>query len=92
MEQNNEGREADQEALILDSLRKILEEKRRSNGPFLTQDKVTDFIRTLKKEGVDAKTLNSCKIYHVLIGSTDGTETRLDLGDGRLAKFIREEL
>jgi len=90
---NIEQQEAIDEANHLAGLKEILKQKMSDGDRFATHGKVVDFLRGLKNEGIETSTLKNYKIYHLLIGSTvDGTQTGLDLPDGRLEKFIREEL
>ena len=89
---NDEQREAIEEAELLAELKGILEQKNKRVGVINAHIKILNFVASLEKEGIHKNTLDNCKIYHVLIGSTIGIRTELDLPDGRLEKFIRDEL
>jgi len=88
---NAEQQEAIDEAKLLAELKGILEQKRKSIGAINAHIKILNFVASLESEGIEEDMLDDCKIYHVLIGSTIGIRPELDLPDGRLEKFIRDE-
>ena len=89
---NAEQQEAVEQAELLAELKGILEQKTKSVGTINAHIKILSFVASLEKEGIKKDVLDNFKIYHMLIGSTIGIRPELDLPDGRLERFIREEL
>lgn len=88
---------SDGEQKLLEELRVIKSVKMREEVPDeeinARYDKIVAFGEELLRE-IPRETLSKFRLWHVLIGSTVSPKDapELDLPDGRIERFIREEL
>ena len=78
------------EQVTIDELLRIKLERSENEDPELFFKKIFDFVNELKT-CIPSEELNSLKLYHVLIGSSDRPDG-FDLPEGEIERFIREEL
>lgn len=82
------------EEALVQELKDILIQRSEAKDALEYHDKTLSFTKQLEEE-LSKEELLGIRLYHVLIGSTpdpDRPTDSFDLPDGRIEKFIREEL